>query len=92
MCSGCSFLRREEKEPKKHPPNQAFPIWKDVVENRSRPSIFKVLVWLSSLCPFGIRHGIKNTKTLVKRLSKQRNRNIKTASKFVSVQKCSKTF
>lgn len=27
----CSFLWRKEKEPKKHPPYQASPIWEDVI-------------------------------------------------------------
>ena len=47
----CSFSWRKKKEPKEHPPNQAFPIWKDVIDFRQRPPYIKVLVSLSSLCP-----------------------------------------
>lgn len=33
----CSFSWRKKKEPKEHPPNQAFPIWKDVVDYDGDP-------------------------------------------------------
>ena len=39
----CSFSWRKKKEPKEHPPNQAFPIWKDVVDYEGRPSSSKFL-------------------------------------------------
>lgn len=45
----------QEKGTKRTPPNQAFPIWKDVIDFRQRPPYIKVLVSLSSLCPFGVR-------------------------------------
>ena len=33
----CSFSWRKKKEPKEHPPNQAFPIWKDVIDYDGDP-------------------------------------------------------
>jgi hypothetical protein len=48
-----------KKEAKKHPPPPSRPLyWADVIDSRQKPPSIKVLVWLSSLCPYGVRHDL----------------------------------
>lgn len=55
----CSFLWRKKKEPKKHPPITSSSLYgRDVIDFRQRPPYIKVLVSLSSLCPFGVRDKV----------------------------------
>ena len=47
-----------KKEAKKHPPHPVLPLyWKAQLRIADTRRFFRVLVWLSSLCPCGVRHG-----------------------------------
>ena len=51
------FLWRKEKRQKKHPPPPRLPLYgEDVIDSGQIPPSIKVLVWLTSLCPFGVSH------------------------------------
>ena len=58
-----------KKEAKKHPPPPSRPLyWADVIDSRQKPPSIKVLVWLSSLCPYGVRHDLLSAGALRKLL------------------------
>jgi hypothetical protein len=54
-----SFLLAQMKELKKtSTPTKSPPILGDLTENRGNRRFIRVLVWLSSLCPYGVSHGV----------------------------------
>ena len=55
------FLWRREKRQKRHPPPPSRPLYgADVIDSGQKPPSIKVLVWLPSLCPFGVSHAFSS--------------------------------
>ena len=52
------FILWRRERTKRHPPPPSRPLyWAGVTENRGNRRFVRVLVWLSSLCPYGVSHG-----------------------------------